>query len=202
MYLNLIASFVGRLLDFLGLFLLSIFLPFCGHSEIDHYFCDIYPLSKLSCTDTHKIGFLVIATSSLMWLVIFSVLMASYFMILYNVKSCSAETLHKALSTCSSHVTAVIQFFAPNIFIYIRPATTLPEDKVFTLFYTVIVPMLNFLIYTLRNMDMKNIIRKVWCNEKENQWSFDVNWHLYITLPFFDSLLPMGESVRTCKSQA
>lgn len=168
MYLNLIASFVGRLLDFLGLFLLSIFLPFCGHNEIDHYFCDIYPLSKLSCTDTHKIGFLVIAISSLMWL-IFSVLMASYFMILYNVKSSSAETLHKALSTCSSHVTAVIQFFAPNIFIYIRPATTLPEDKVFTLFYTVIVPMLNFLIYTLRNMEMKNIIRKVWCNEKENQ---------------------------------
>jgi olfactory receptor len=60
----------------------------------------------------------------------------------------------------------VILFFTPVIFVYIRPATTLPEDKVFTLFYTIIVPMLNPLIYTLRNMEMKNSIRRVWCNKR------------------------------------
>ncbi|XP_006904909.1 olfactory receptor 4P4 [Pteropus alecto] len=165
----LIASCAGGFLHSLGLFLLTIGLPFCGPNEIDHYFCDVYPLLKLACTDTHKMGFLVIANSGLMGLVIFVVLMASYFMILYNVRAYSAECRHKALSTCSSHVTVVILFFAPVIFVYIRPATTLPEDKVFTLFYTIIVPMLNPLIYTLRNMEMKNAIKKVWCNERCGQ---------------------------------
>ncbi|XP_045642436.1 olfactory receptor 4P4-like [Ursus americanus] len=154
------ASCAGGFLHSLGLFLLTIFLPFCGPNEIDHYFCDVYPLLKLACIETHKIGFLVIANSGLMGLLIF------YFMILYNVRAYSAENRHKALSTCSSHITVVILFFAPVIFVYIRPATTLPEDKVFTLFYTIIVPMLNPLIYTLRNAEMKNAIRKVWCAER------------------------------------
>ncbi|XP_007526489.1 olfactory receptor 4P4-like [Erinaceus europaeus] len=167
--LILIASCAGGLVHSLGLFLLTIFLPFCGPNEIDHYFCDVYPLLKLACVDTQKIGFLVIANSGVMGLVIFVVLMASYFMILYNVRLYSAESRHKALSTCSSHVTVVILFFAPVIFVYIRPATTLPEDKVFTLFYTIIVPMLNPLIYTLRNMEMKKAIRKVWCNKKSEK---------------------------------
>ncbi|XP_014440518.1 olfactory receptor 4P4-like [Tupaia chinensis] len=158
----LMASCAGGFLHSLGLFLLTIFLPFCGPNEIDHFFCDVYPLLKLACTDTHKIGFLVIANSGLMGLVIFLVLMTSYFMILYHVRAYSVESRHKALSTCSSHITVVVLFFAPVIFIYIRPATTLPEDKVFTLFYTVIVPMLNPLIYTLRNKEMKNAIKKVW----------------------------------------
>ncbi|XP_043336799.1 olfactory receptor 4P4-like [Cervus canadensis] len=162
----LIASGAGGLLHSLGLFLLAIVLPFCGPNEIDHYFCDVYPLLKLACIDTHKIGFFVIANSGLMGLVIFVVLMASYILILYNVRTYSAESRHKALSICSSHITVVILFFIPVIFVYIRPATTLPEDKVFTLFYTIIVPMLNPLIYTLRNMEMKNSIRRVWCNKR------------------------------------
>ncbi|KAM6158359.1 olfactory receptor 4P4-like [Rhynchocyon petersi] len=160
----LLASCAGGLLHSLGLFLLTICLPFCGSNEIDHYFCDIYPLLTLACTDTDKIGFLVIANSGLMGLVIFVVLMTSYMMIMYTLRTYSGESRRKAFSTCSSHITVVILFFAPVIFIYIRPATTLPEDKVFTLFYTIIVPMLNPLIYTLRNTEMKNAIRKVWCS--------------------------------------
>ena len=162
----LITSCTGGLLHSLGLFLLAIVLPFCGPNEIDHYFCDAYPLLKLACTDTHKIGFFVIANSGLMGLVIFVVLMASYILILYNVRTYFSESHHKALSTCSSHITVMILFFVPVIFVYIRPATTLPEDEVFTLFYTIIVPMLNPLIYTLRNMEMKNSIRRVWCNKR------------------------------------
>ncbi|XP_049718141.1 olfactory receptor 4P4-like [Elephas maximus indicus] len=161
----LLASCAGGLLHSLGLLLLTIFLPFCGPNEIGHYFCDVYPLLKLACTKTDKIGFLVIANSGLMGMVIFVVLMASYVMIMYNLRAYSAESRHKALSTCSSHITVVILFFVPVIFIYIRPTTTLPEDKVFTLFYTIIFPMLNPLIYTLRNVEMKNAIRKVWCNQ-------------------------------------
>ena len=101
----LIASCAGGLLHSLGLFLLAIVWPFCGPSEIDHYFRDAYLLLKLACTDTHKIGFFVIASSGLMGLVLFVVLMASYILILYNVCTYSAESHHKALSTCSSHIT-------------------------------------------------------------------------------------------------
>ncbi|XP_032758047.1 olfactory receptor 4P4 [Rattus rattus] len=141
---------------------LTVFLPFCGPNEIDHYFCDVYPLLKLACSNTHIIGLLVIANSGLIALVIFVVLIFSYFFILYTVRAFSAESRSKALSTCSSHLTIVVLFFAPALFIYIRPATTFPEDKVFALFYTIIAPMFNPLIYTLRNTEMKNALRKVW----------------------------------------
>ncbi|XP_007526492.1 LOW QUALITY PROTEIN: olfactory receptor 4P4-like [Erinaceus europaeus] len=144
--------------------LLTIFLPFCGPNEIDHYFCDVYPLLKLACSNTHTIGLLVIANSGLIALVTFIILMLSYFFILYTIRGYSVESRNKALSTCSSHVMVVVLFFAPALFIYIRPATTFPEDKVFALFYTIIAPMFNPLIYTLRNTEMKNAMRKVWCN--------------------------------------
>jgi olfactory receptor len=156
------ASCAGGFLHSFGQFLLAIFLPYCGPNEIDHYFCDVYPLLKLACTDTRKIGFLVIANSGLMGLVTFVVLLISYGMIIYTVRSYSVENRQKAFSTCSSHITVVVLFFAPLLFIYIRPAMTLPEDKVFALFYTIIAPMLNPLIYTLRNMEMKNAIQRFW----------------------------------------
>lgn len=158
------ACCAGGFLHSFGQFLLAILLPYCGPSEIDHYFCDVYPLLKLACTDTTRMGLLVVANSGLMGLVTFVVLLMSYAVILHTVRSYSVENRRKALSTCSSHITVVVLFFAPLFFIYIRPATTLPEDKVFALFYTIIAPMLNPLIYTLRNLEMKNAIKKLWCH--------------------------------------
>ncbi|KAB1272534.1 Olfactory receptor 4P4 [Camelus dromedarius] len=157
------ASCAGGFLHSFGQFVLAIFLPYCGPNEIDHYFCDVYPLLKLACTDTSRIGLLVIANSGLMGLVTFVVLLISYAVILYTIRSYPADEGRKALSTCSSHITVVVLFFAPLLFVYIRPATTLPEDKVFALFYTIIAPMLNPLIYTLRNTEMKNAMKKLWC---------------------------------------
>ncbi|XP_046323744.1 olfactory receptor 4P4-like [Marmota monax] len=145
--------------------LLTVNLPFCGPNEIDHYFCDVYPLLKLACTDTHTVGILVVANSGMMGLVTFVVLMLSYFLILWTIRAYPAESRSKALSTCSSHLMVVVLFFVPVLFIYIRPATTSPVDKVFALFYTIIAPMFNPLIYTLRNMEMKNALRKVWCQK-------------------------------------
>ncbi|XP_058546627.1 olfactory receptor 4P4-like [Neofelis nebulosa] len=156
------ACCTGAFLHSASQFLLTIFLPFCGPNEIDHYFCDVYPLLKLACTDTYRIGVLVIVNSGLIALLAFVILMASYFLILYTIRAYPAESRAKALSTCSSHVTVVILFFAPVLFIYIRPAMTLPEDKVFALFYTIIAPMFNPLIYTLRNMEMKDAMKKIW----------------------------------------
>ncbi|XP_045338496.1 olfactory receptor 4P4-like [Leopardus geoffroyi] len=156
------ACCTGAFLHSASQFLLTIFLPFCGPNEIDHYFCDVYPLLKLACTDTYRIGILVIVNSGLIALLAFVILMASYFLILYTIRAYPAESRAKALSTCSSHVTVVILFFAPVLFIYIRPVVTLPEDKVFALFYTIIAPMFNPLIYTLRNMEMKDAMKKIW----------------------------------------
>ncbi|XP_036780005.2 olfactory receptor 4P4-like [Manis pentadactyla] len=160
------ASCAGGFLHSFGQFTLAIFLPYyyCGPNEIDHYFCNVYSLLKLACMDTRRIGLLVIANSGVMGLVTFVVLLVSYAVILHTVRSYSAENRCKALSTCSSHITVVVLFFAPLLFIYIRPAITLPEDIVFPLFYTIIVPMFNPLIYTLSNMEMKNAMKTLWCH--------------------------------------
>ncbi|MBZ3883998.1 Olfactory receptor 4P4 [Sciurus carolinensis] len=161
----ILAYWTGGFVHSASQFLLTIFLPFCGPNEIDHYFCDVYPLLKLTCSNTHIIGLFVIANSGLITLVTFGDLMFSYFFILYTIRGYSMQSRSKALSTCSSHITAVVLFFAPALFIYIRPATTFPKDKVFALFYTIIAPMYNPLIYTLRNTEMKDALRKVWCHQ-------------------------------------
>ncbi|XP_008841900.1 olfactory receptor 4A5-like [Nannospalax galili] len=108
-------------------------LPFCGPNVIDHFMCDMYPLLGLVCTDTYFLGITV------------------------------AARRHKALSTCTSHIMVVVCFFVPCIFMYARPVSNFPIDKSIAVFYTVITPMLNPLIYTLRNSEIKNSMQKLWC---------------------------------------
>ncbi|XP_068947072.1 olfactory receptor 4P4-like [Petaurus breviceps papuanus] len=161
-----LAAFVWAILHSFSQFVLIIFLPFCGPNEINHYFCDVYPLLQLACIDTQRVGLLVIVSSGMVALVVFIVVMGSYTMILYTLQGHSSESRRKALSTCGSHITVVILFFGPVLFIYIRPATTFSEDKVFALFYTIIAPMLNPFIYTLKNKDMKNAVMNIWSRNK------------------------------------
>ncbi|XP_045871628.1 olfactory receptor 4P4-like [Meles meles] len=163
-HLLVLAAWAGGAIHALPLFSTAIGLPFCGPNEIDHYFCDVFPLLMLACTDTYITGVLVVAFSGMISLVTFIVLFVSYGIILFTLRNLSAEGRRKALSTCWSHVTVVILFFGPAIFIYLRPPTTFPEDKIFALFYTIIAPMFNPLIYTLRNSEMNKAVRKVWCS--------------------------------------
>ncbi|XP_003467867.1 olfactory receptor 4S2 [Cavia porcellus] len=158
----LLGTWVGGFLHSIIQVALVVQLPFCGSNEIDHYFCDIHPILKLACSDTYAVGVVVTANSGTITLVSFVILLISYTIILVSLRKQSAEGRRKALSTCGSHIAVVIIFFGPCTFMYMRPDTTFAEDKMVVIFYTIVTPMLNPLIYTLRNAEMKNAMKKMW----------------------------------------
>ncbi|KAM7321754.1 olfactory receptor 4E2 [Alexandromys fortis] len=155
------ALWVGGTVHSLVQTVLTIRLPYCGPNIIDSYFCDVPPVIKLACTDTYLTGILIVSNSGTISLTCFLALVTSYTVILFSLRKQSAEGRRKALSTCSSHFMVVALFFGPCIFLYTRPDSSFSIDKVVSVFYTVVTPLLNPLIYTLRNEEVKNAMKQL-----------------------------------------
>ncbi|KAB0371242.1 olfactory receptor 5P1-like [Muntiacus reevesi] len=138
-------------------------LSFCGPNQIDHFFCDFSPLLKLSCSDVSTIEIIPSISSGSILALTVSVITLSYICILNTIlKMRSTEGRHKAFSTCTSHLTAVTLYYGTITFIYVMPKSSYSteQNKVVSVFYTVLIPMLNPLIYSLRNRDVKEALRK------------------------------------------
>uniref|UniRef100_A0A8C3T8U9 Olfactory receptor n=1 Tax=Chelydra serpentina TaxID=8475 RepID=A0A8C3T8U9_CHESE len=137
-------------------------LSFCS-SNINHFFCDIPPLLALSCSDTRINEFVMFAFACSIILSSFVSVLLSYVYIISTILQIrSAEGRHKAFSTCSFHLTAVALYFGTLLFMYLRPSSSysMDTDKVASVFYTLVIPMLNPLIYSLRNTEVKDALRK------------------------------------------
>ncbi|XP_004601945.2 olfactory receptor 6C2-like [Sorex araneus] len=136
-------------------------LEFCD-SEMDHFFCDVNPLLKISCSDTEFIEKMVLFCSSFILLVTFTLVVWSYGSIIHTILGFpSAQQKKKAFSTCSSHMIVVSITYGSCIFIYIKPSAKdeTATNKVASVFITSISPMLNPFIYTLRNKQVKNAFK-------------------------------------------
>ncbi|XP_076784377.1 olfactory receptor 5W2-like [Arvicanthis niloticus] len=147
---------------------LTFTLCFCGSNEINHFFCDVPPLLLISCSNTEANELAIFTIFGFIELSTISGVLVSYCYIISSVlKMCSAEGRFKAFSTCASHLTAVAVFQGTMLFMYFRPSSSysLDQDKMTSLFYTLVIPMLNPLIYSLRNKDVKRALEKL-----KNNW--------------------------------
>ncbi|XP_066216567.1 olfactory receptor 5J3-like [Saccopteryx leptura] len=158
-----IGSCIGGLINSLTHTIGLMKLSFCGPNVISHFFCDLPPLLKLSCSDTSMNELLLLIFSGVIAIITFLTVMISYvFIVAAILKIRSAAGRRKAFSTCASHLTAVTLFYGSISFSYIQPSSqySLEQEKVVSVLYTLVIPMLNPLIYSLRNKEVKEAVKR------------------------------------------
>ncbi|XP_010604549.1 LOW QUALITY PROTEIN: olfactory receptor 4L1-like [Fukomys damarensis] len=146
-------------------------LPFCCYNVVDSIFCDLPLVIRLACVETYTLELFVIADSGLLSFVSFIMLLISYTVILVTVQQRSSGGISKALSTLSAHIIVVLVAFGPCIFIYVWPFSSFASNKILAVFYTVITPLLNPIIYTLRNQKMQGAMRKLLFRHVTSMWT-------------------------------
>lgn len=142
----------------------TLMLPRCGHRRVDHFLCEMPALIGMACVDTVSLEALAFALAIFIILAPLLLILLSYGHIaraVFGIKSAAGR--RKAFSTCSSHLLVVSLFYGTIIYMYLQPASAYSQDqgKFLTLFYTIVTPGVNPLIYTLRNKDVKGAVRKV-----------------------------------------
>ncbi|XP_053120519.1 olfactory receptor 6B1-like [Hemicordylus capensis] len=138
-------------------------LNFCGPNKINHFFCDLTPMIRLSCNDTHLVEITTFILSSLNTLPPFLITVTSYICIIKTILRIPSTTgKEKAFSTCSSHLTVVACFYGSLMIVYVLPDMSYLSElkKIFSLFYTLLTPLINPLIYSLRNKEVKEALKK------------------------------------------
>ncbi|XP_030042870.1 olfactory receptor 1019-like [Microcaecilia unicolor] len=158
------ASWITGILSAVMITASVVHLSFCGSNKIDHIFCDLIPLLKLSCTDTTGPEIILFLEAVLLSFPAFLVTLVSYTYIISAIlRIRSAEGKRKAFSTCSSHLTVVSLYYLSLFSMYLRPTSTYSQGqgKIMSVVYTTVTPMLNPMIYSLRNKDIKNALKKV-----------------------------------------
>ncbi|XP_035557871.1 olfactory receptor 1052-like isoform X1 [Canis lupus dingo] len=138
-------------------------LPFCGPNQVTHYFCDIPPLLRLACANTATAGVVLYIFSALVTLLPAAVILTSYSLVLVAIgRMRSAAGREKALSTCASHFLAIAIFYGTVVFTYVQPhgSTNDTNGQIVSVFYTIIIPMLNPFIYSLRNKEVKDALQR------------------------------------------
>ncbi|XP_046534279.1 olfactory receptor 1L4-like [Equus quagga] len=170
--LLVIASWVVSHLHSLTHTVLMARLSFCGPNIIHHFFCDVQPLLTLSCSDTSVNELLAFTEGSFVIMTPFVFIIVSYVYITRAVlRVPSGRGRYKVFSTCGSHLTVVALYYGTAISVYIRPSSTysVTKDRVVTVIYTVVIPMLNPFIYSLRNKDIKQALRKLTRRKEYNK---------------------------------
>ncbi|XP_049753461.1 olfactory receptor 10G2-like [Elephas maximus indicus] len=137
-------------------------LPYCGPNQVDYFFCDIPAVLRLACADTTVNKLVIFVDIGVVATSCFMLILLSYAKIVHAIlKIRTANGRRRAFSTCGSHLTVVTVYYVPCIFIYLRPGSKSSLDGAVAVFYTVVTPLLNPLIYTLRNQDMKSALKRL-----------------------------------------
>ncbi|XP_049747551.1 olfactory receptor-like protein OLF1 [Elephas maximus indicus] len=159
----IVLSYIGGNMSSLVHTSFAFILKYCDKNVINHFFCDLPPLLKLSCTDTSVNEWLLSTCGSSMEIICFIIIIICYYFILLSVlKIRSSSGRKKAFSTCASHLTSVAIYQGTLLFIYSRPSSLYSPNtnKIISVFYTIVIPVLNPLIYSLRNKDVKDAAKK------------------------------------------